>query len=108
MRSGCGKAARLSRGTRSDADFSRNVRREGVMTCEHAREFLADFLAGALEPSASTSFQGHFNECPTCRREAESMQKTWNSMENVPSPEPSPELRVRFHQLLEAYQQGQR
>jgi len=78
------------------------------MTCEHAREFLADFLAGALEPSANALFQGHLNECPTCRREAESMQKTWNSMENVPAPEPSPELRVRFHQLLDAYQQGQR
>ncbi len=78
------------------------------MTCERAREFLADYLAGALEPPDSTEFQGHLDGCPLCRREAESMRRTWNSMENVPSPEPSPEMRVRFHQLLEAYQQGQR
>ena len=77
------------------------------MTCERAREFLADFLAGALEPAANAEYQGHLNECPACRREAESMQRTWNSMENVPAPGPSHEMRVRFHQLLEAYQQGQ-
>ena len=78
------------------------------MNCEKAREHFADDLAGTLEPAAAADFRSHLLECRACREEAEHMRTTWTSLESIPEPDPGPEMRTRFYQMLDAYQQGRR
>jgi hypothetical protein len=78
------------------------------MNCEKAREYIADDLAGTLEPTAAAEFRSHLLECRACREEADHLRTTWTSLERIPDPDPGPEMRARFYQMLEAYQQGRR
>jgi hypothetical protein len=78
------------------------------MNCEKAREHFADDLAGTLESGAAAAFQSHLLECRACREEADHLRTTWTSLEHIPEPDPGPEMRARFYQMLDAYQQGRR
>ena len=78
------------------------------MNCEKAREHFADDLVGALEPGAAAEFRSHLLECRACREEADHLRTTWTSLERIPEPDPGPEMRARFYQMLDAYQQGRR
>ncbi len=78
------------------------------MNCEKAREYFADDLAGTLEPAAASDFRSHLLKCRACREEAEHLHITWTSLERIPEPDPGPEMRTRFYQMLDAYQQGRR
>jgi hypothetical protein len=78
------------------------------MNCEKAREHVADDLAGTLEGSAAAELQSHLLECRACREEADHLRTTWTSLERIPDPDPGPEMRTRFYQMLDAYQQGRR
>jgi len=78
------------------------------MNCEKARELFADDLAGTLEPAAAGDFRSHLLECRACREEADHLHTTWKSLERIPGPDPGPEMRTRFYQMLDAYQQGRR
>ena len=76
------------------------------MNCEKAKEYLADQLSGSMDAAETAAFESHLRECRFCREEADSMRIIWNSLESLPEPEPGPEIRSRFHQMLEAYEQG--
>jgi hypothetical protein len=78
------------------------------MNCEKAREHFADDLAGTLEPTAAADFRSHLLECRACREEADHLHTTWTSLERIPETNPGPEMRTRFYQMLDAYQQGRR
>ncbi len=78
------------------------------MNCEKIREHMAEYLAGSLDPAVGVAFENHLLECRSCRLEADSMRTTWNQLESIPEPDSGPEMRTRFYQMLEAYQQGRR
>ncbi|MEO8126667.1 MAG: HEAT repeat domain-containing protein [Bryobacteraceae bacterium] len=78
------------------------------MNCEKVREHFADDLAGTLEAAAAADFRSHLLECRACREEANHMRTTWTSLDSIPEPDPGPEMRTRFYQMLDAYQQGRR
>jgi hypothetical protein len=72
------------------------------MNCEQAREVMADALVGKHDPA----LQEHFEVCQSCAREFERIQIPWQRMDAWQSEEPPPHLRVRFHDMLDAYEQG--
>jgi hypothetical protein len=78
------------------------------MNCEKAREHFADDLAGTLAQGVAAEFRTHLLECRACREEADHLRTTWTSLEDIPEPDPGPEMRARFYQMLDAYQQGRR
>ena len=78
------------------------------MNCEKVREHFASDLAGTLEPASAADFRSHLLECRACREEADQLHRTWTSLERIPDPDPGPEMRTRFYQMLDAYQQGRR
>lgn len=72
------------------------------MNCERAQEQMAAALRGVPDPSLDE----HLTGCERCRIEFESVKRTWERLEMLPEEEPPVHARARFHDMLEAYQQG--
>ena len=78
------------------------------MTCEKARELLADAVAGMLDASAQFEYKSHLNGCAMCSDESAEAIRMWELLGRVPEEEPSSELSANFYRMLDAYQQGER
>jgi HEAT repeats len=76
------------------------------MTHEKARELFSDYVVSGANPEANPECRAHLAECAQCRDEWQSVRGVWNAMEELPEMEPSPEMRTRFYQMLEAYEAG--
>jgi hypothetical protein len=76
------------------------------MICDRIREQLPEFLAGRLEGAAREKVIDHLDTCSACRGEAAEMGVVWRGLEAMQEPEPSQEMRARFLETLNAYQEG--
>ena len=76
------------------------------MECETVRDKLPDYLMDSLDELSGTAIRSHWNTCPSCREEAESLESVWSKLGTLPSEEPSPKVRARFEVMLEAYGEG--
>jgi HEAT repeats len=76
------------------------------MQCEEIREQFADYVIDQIEEPNRSLVARHLVVCENCRTEAEELKKLWTTLGSVPATEPSPELRSRFHIMLEAYKHG--
>src|SRR5882724_7870672 len=77
------------------------------MQCEEVREQFTDYVIGQIEEPVRSSFAQHLSVCQNCRAEANEMKTLWAALDTIPAAEPSPDLRSRFHIMLEAYRHGQ-
>ncbi len=78
------------------------------MTCERIREQFPLCLTGGLDPAARERIIDHLETCSACRAEMAELGVVWRGMETMREPEPSPAMRTRFLETLEAYQEGYR
>jgi hypothetical protein len=76
------------------------------MTCDQVREQIADYLAGSLDQTAAEELDDHFAHCVTCKQETGALAETWRMLGLLEAGEPSPAVRPRFYESLEAYRQG--
>jgi anti-sigma factor RsiW len=76
------------------------------MKCDQVKEHIADYLAGALSPTEAEELDEHFAQCAACKQETEALSETWEMLGLLEQEQPSAQLRPRFYQSLEAYQQG--
>jgi hypothetical protein len=76
------------------------------MTCEQARALVAESLHNEHDPAVNFELEAHILDCPVCTMELTEVRKLWNQLDLLPDAEPGPEVRPRFYQMLEAYQQG--
>jgi anti-sigma factor RsiW len=76
------------------------------MTCEQLQEYMADYLAGSLNPDAAVDFDAHLEHCAACKAEAATLSETWRMLGLIEQEQPSPAVRTRFYDSLEAYRQG--
>jgi hypothetical protein len=76
------------------------------MTCEQARALVAESLNSEHDPAVNFELESHILDCPVCSMELTEVRKLWNQLDLLPDAEPSAEVRPRFYQMLEAYQQG--
>jgi hypothetical protein len=74
------------------------------MNCEQAKEMMADVLMGGPD----SGLERHLRGCEACDRELKLMQRSWQRMEGWQDVEPGPHVRARFHEMLDAYEQGVR
>ena len=73
------------------------------MNCEKAKDQLADFLVGDIDPSAEAEIRAHIASCTTCREETESLSALWAKLGVLPQEQPSGRLRANFYAILEDY-----
>jgi hypothetical protein len=74
------------------------------MNCAQARAAMTDELAGRQD----AEFREHVRSCEPCGAEFEAMERSWRLMDEWKDEEPHPHVRVRFHEMLDAYEQGAR
>jgi hypothetical protein len=67
---------------------------------------MADYLAGELDEKMLSEAQRHLAGCTGCREELESLSAIWTKLGVLPKEQPSPALRSRFYDMLEAYKEG--
>jgi hypothetical protein len=65
---------------------------------------MADALAGRHD----AALQDHLNSCAACATEFERMQMSWRRMDGWKDEDPPAYARARFHEMLDAYEQGAR
>jgi hypothetical protein len=76
------------------------------MKCEDYRAQLPEYWEGALEEEERAGLEMHLASCTGCRGEAESLGGIWRGLGRIPVAQPSRDLRRRFYERLDAYQQG--
>ena len=72
------------------------------MTCQHARELFPRLLTPHGEDGAHEEARTHLAECPRCRAEFMSLQRTATLLDSLDVGEPSAHLRENFRAMLEA------
>jgi hypothetical protein len=72
------------------------------MMCVHARELIAASWQGELDPASETDLKHHLAACPECSAEMSQLGSIWEKLGDIPAPEPSQALRVRWESTLES------
>jgi len=49
---------------------------ERMINCRQCLDFIADYLAGEVDPRAAEQFEAHLEACPPCRDYIESYKRT--------------------------------
>lgn len=68
---------------------------------EQERDELVAFLDGELPEPAAQEFEGRLGRDPRLRAEAESLKTTWDLLDFLPKPEPSPSFAERTLSRIE-------
>jgi HEAT repeat protein len=79
------------------------------MNCERIREQIPEALAGRLDKAAREALVEHLEGCASCRTEVAELNAVWRGLETVKSgmdSAPDPGAKVRFQEMLAAYQAG--
>lgn len=76
------------------------------MICDRIKEQIPECLAGRLDSAAREKVIDHLETCSACRADVAELGVVWRGMETMEAPEPSPALRARFIETLNAYQEG--
>jgi hypothetical protein len=70
------------------------------MTCDHAKELIAGSWQNELGSAAESSLRQHIAECDECRSEMTALGGVWQRLGDLPSPEPSHALTLRWEAAL--------
>lgn len=76
------------------------------MQCGYDKEYLTSFLHGELSAEEQTQLEVHLTECAECRREWDSLRRVWGMLDEVGTPEPAADARVRFDAMLDSYKES--
>lgn len=78
------------------------------MNCENLKALLPEYWDGSASEADRLIVQAHLERCPACRAEAERLARLWQDLGALDDDAvPSPRLRARFYENLEAYRSGQ-
>ncbi len=74
----------------------------------HVQDRLAEYLSDDLGRKERAEIDAHLQACTLCREEYDTLLRLWSKLGALPEEKPSEEVRIRFHSMLEAYQEGLR
>ncbi len=72
------------------------------MTCDHAKELIAGSWQNELDPAAELSLKQHLAGCGECSAEMAVLGGVWQRLGDLPAPEPSHALNLRWEATLES------
>ena len=76
------------------------------MNCDQLKKLIPDLLLDDLDELTQKEVQSHLASCQNCKQEVENLATLWRKLGEIPEQKPSPELRLRFDTMLEAYKEG--
>lgn len=77
------------------------------MKCENDKVQLTNWINNEMTDAERQAFEVHLAGCPDCVQELEAMQFVWNMAGEITVPEPSANMGVKFHAMLDAYKEMQ-
>jgi anti-sigma factor RsiW len=72
------------------------------MTCGRAKELMADAWQGELDRAATSTLNQHLESCADCSAEMALLGTLWGRLGDLPVPEPSQALHIRWESTLES------
>ncbi len=69
-------------------------------------QLFAGWANGDLAPAERKAMEQHLAGCAGCREELADMQKVWDMMEVIDTPEPSAHMEVKFQAMLDTYKES--
>ena len=76
------------------------------MDCKALNERMLDYFDGALDERTRHEVEAHLESCLACREEVESLREISARLDQLPADAPSSTARVRFEEMLRAYESG--
>jgi hypothetical protein len=73
------------------------------MKCEEYQELFAGWLSDQLSTTERAQLEQHLAGCPACREELAVIQHAWDIMGEFKTPQPSADMKVNFHAMLDDY-----
>lgn len=67
-----------------------------ALTCEQAREYMADFDMPDFDADLASGVNEHLAQCVACAAEHEAMQASWDMLAQMPEIEPRADFRQEF------------
>ena len=74
--------------------------------CEEYRVLLPEYWTGAISVNQHKDLEQHLAACVECGAESEYLKRVWTNLDLIPAEAPSPALRARFYESLDAYRRG--
>ena len=72
------------------------------MMCGHAKELIAASWTGELDAAQESKLKQHLTGCSDCAQEMSQLSAMWDRLADLPAPEPSHALNVRWESTLES------
>ena len=72
------------------------------MMCGHAKELIAATWTGEIDAVAESKLKQHLSGCAECSAEMTQLTAMWERLADLPAPEPSHALNVRWESTLES------
>ena len=72
------------------------------MMCGHAKELIAASWANELDTATESKLKQHLSGCPECAFEMAQLSSLWERLGDIPAPEPSQALNLRWESTLES------
>lgn len=76
------------------------------MKCEK-EELIIQWINNELSGADRAAFEKHLESCVHCAAELKAEQQLWNLIGELPAPQPSADMKVRFQSMLEDYKSSQ-
>lgn len=73
------------------------------MKCDQDKEQITRYINHEMTDAERNHFELHLAQCAECSEELEAAQQVWNLMGEMPAPQPSGDMSVRFQSMLEEY-----
>ena len=72
------------------------------MMCGHAKELIAASWTGEIDAGGEAKLRQHLTGCAECSAEMSQLSAMWDRLADLPTPEPSQALNVRWQSTLES------
>lgn len=72
------------------------------MMCGHAKELIAASWTGEIDAVAESKLKQHLSGCAECSAEMTQLTAMWERLADLPAPEPSHALNIRWESTLES------
>lgn len=72
------------------------------MMCGHAKELIAASWTGEIDSAAESKLKQHLSACAECSSEMTQLTAMWERLADLPAPEPSHALNVRWESTLDS------
>jgi hypothetical protein len=72
-------------------------------SCEQAKELMAGAWMAQLDDASAGALHSHLDGCADCAAEMAQLGTMWEKLGDLPAPEPSPALRMRWERTLAGF-----